>query len=62
MTTTELRAEIKDAIDKIPDTALNGVLGLLHDLQEHSADDLELINFVRDSFREDRELLQKLAQ
>lgn len=61
MTTVELKAEIKDAVDKIPETALNGVLELLHDLQDQP-EDVELITFVRQSFKEDRELLQKLAQ
>ena len=62
MTTIQLRAEIKEAVDKVPDTALNGILDLLHELQDQPASDLELINFVRQAFKEDRVLLEKLAQ
>ena len=62
MTTLQLRTEIKQAIDTIPESLLTDILEHIHELQQQSADKAELIEFLKQSVTEDRELLQKLAE
>jgi hypothetical protein len=62
MTAIQLRTEIKQAVDKVPESELTGLLEHVHQLQQQSADKAELIEFMKQSVIEDRELLQKLAE
>jgi hypothetical protein len=62
MTTLQLRTEIKQAVDKIPESLLTDLLEHIHELERQAADKAELIEFMRQSVVEDRELLQKLAE
>ena len=62
MTTLQLRTEIKQAVDKIPESLLTDLLEHIHELEQQSADKAELIEFMKQSVIEDRELLQKLAE
>jgi hypothetical protein len=62
MTTLQLRKEIKHAVDKVPESALTDLLEHVHELQKQAEAKAELIEFMKQSLIEDRELLQKLAE
>ncbi len=62
MTALQLRTEIKKAVDKIPESLLTDLLEHIHELEQQPKDKAELIEFLKQSVVEDRELLQKLAE
>ena len=62
MTALQLRTEIKQAVDKIPESLLTNLLEHIHELEQQAVDKAELIEFIKQSLVEDRELLQKLAE
>ena len=62
MTTLQLRKAIKHAVDKVPESVLTDLLEHVHELQKQAEDKAELIEFMKQSLIEDRELLQKLAE
>ena len=62
MTTIEVKTEIQQALDKIPESVLKYVLDYMNELQKHTADDIELADFMKQTLIEDRELLEKLAR
>jgi hypothetical protein len=61
MTHSELKLEIQKAIDHVPDTVLEEILGYLKQLQSSSEDKVELSRNLKRILLEDKELLQKLA-
>jgi hypothetical protein len=62
MTHSELKYEIQKAIDHVPDTVLEEILGYLKQLQATSAEGIELSKNLKRILSEDKELLEKLAQ
>jgi hypothetical protein len=62
MTTVQLKTEIQKVLDKVPEDVLKDVLDYMNELQKHSAEDIELAKFMKQTLIEDRELLEKLAQ
>ena len=62
MTTLELRSEIHKAIDNVPENVLPEILGYINAIQQPSADRENLKKFIDKVFKEDDELLRKLAQ
>jgi len=62
MTTIQLKTEIQKVLDKVPEDVLKDVLDYMNELQKHSAEDIELAKFMKQTLIEDRELLEKLAQ
>ena len=62
MTALQLRTEIKQAVDKIPESLLTNLLEHIHELEQQAVDKAELIEFIKQSLVEDRELLEKLAE
>jgi hypothetical protein len=62
MTTVQLKTEIQKVLDKVPEDVLTYLLNYVKELQKHSSDDIELVRFMKESFIEDGELLEKLAQ
>jgi hypothetical protein len=62
MSTAEIKIEILQAIDNVPEGALLDVLNYLKQLQNQSTDDIRLTTNLRKILLEDRGLLEKLAQ
>ena len=62
MTHSQLKEEIQKAIDLVPDTILEDILGYLKQVQTNSLENVELSRNLRKILSEDKELLQKLAQ
>ncbi|RKR81615.1 hypothetical protein BDD43_1765 [Mucilaginibacter gracilis] len=62
MSAEEIKTEILQAIDNVPEGALLDVLNYLKQLQNQSPDDIRLTTNLRKILLEDRGLLEKLAQ
>lgn len=62
MTAVQLKTEIQKVLDKVPEDVLKDVLDYMNELQKHSAEDIELAKFMKQTLIEDRELLEKLAR
>ena len=62
MTTKQIKVEIKKTIDTLPDKILEDILSYLKQVQKTSLKDIEVYSHLRQIFREDKELLEKLAQ
>jgi hypothetical protein len=61
MTTTDLKLEIKKAIDSVPDSVLVDIFEYLKQIQTTPSEKVELSQHLRLILREDKELLQRLA-
>lgn len=62
MATEELRKEITEAIDNIPNNVLVDVLKYIKPLENKSKDKVQLSQNLSDILKEDRNLLEKLAK
>lgn len=62
MTHNELKYEIQQVIDNVPDSILEDVLNYLKVLQANPADKIMLSSNLKRILSEDKELLEKLAQ
>jgi hypothetical protein len=62
MTTQQLRAEINKFLDKVPEAVLKDVLDFLEEAQTKTKRQIDLSRNLRKILREDKDLLQKLAQ
>ena len=62
MTTRQIKSRIKEAIDNIPDNALEEILNYLEEIQGKTEDDVLKSQRLRKILTEDRELLEKLAR
>jgi len=62
MSTKELKTEIHKVIDTVPDDLLNDILDYLKTIQSKSADTVTLSHELSLIIKEDKELLEKLAQ
>jgi len=62
MTTKDLRKEINRVIQQVPDDFLNDVLSYLKQIEKKSAKDIESFRHLKQIFKEDHELLEKLAK
>lgn len=62
MTKAEIKNEIQNLLDTVPENVLQDILGLLKRLQNQPGDKLELSHSLRKILTEDKELLEKLAQ
>jgi len=61
MTTTDLKIEIKKAIDNIPESVLVDLLDYLKQIQLTSLEKTDLSRHLGLILREDKELLERLA-
>jgi len=61
MDNTQLKKEIHEAIEKLPEYLLPHVLNYLNSIQSESPDKKTLREFVDKVFKEDANLLQRLA-
>ena len=62
MTHSELKYEIQQVIDNVPDSVLEEVLNYLKVVQANPVDKIMLSKNMKRILSEDKELLEKLAQ
>jgi len=62
MTTKDLRKEINRVIQKVPDDFLTEILSYLKEVENKSMNDFESFRHLKQIFKEDQELLEKLAK
>lgn len=62
MTTKEIKSEIQKSLDKVPESVLQDVLKFLKQIENHSADKVNLTMNLKDILTEDKELLERLAK
>ena len=62
MTTKDLRKEINRVIQKVPDDFLTEILSYLKEFENKPGKDVESLKHLKQIFREDQELLEKLAK
>ncbi len=62
MPNPDLKEEIKQIIDTIPNSALNELLLYLKEIKRNSEFDANYVTNLNKILKEDRELLRKLAQ
>jgi hypothetical protein len=62
MTSVQLKSEIQEALDQIPEKVLPYVLDFLKELKSKPEGDVELADFLMRTLSEDKELLKKLAE
>ena len=62
MSTQELKREIQNVIDEVPETVLNDILEYLKQVRTLSKDKVDKIENLKKILREDNELLQRLAK
>jgi hypothetical protein len=62
MTTKEIRKEINRVIQEVPENFLEDILSYLKQIEKKSKNDVEAFSDLKRIFREDQELLEKLAK
>jgi hypothetical protein len=62
MTTKQLRKEIAKVIQIVPESLLEDILSYLKKIENTSKEDIETFINLKKIFKEDQELLDKLAQ
>ena len=62
MTTKDLRKEINRVIEKVPDDFLTEILKYLKEVENKTVKDFESLKHIKQIFKEDQELLEKLAK
>jgi len=62
METKDIRKEINKVIEKMPDDILENILDYLKEVEQQVFDKVKLAQNFKKILKEDKELLQKLAQ
>jgi len=62
MTTKDLRKEINRVIQEVPENFLEDILSYLRSIEKKSKKDIEALSDLKRIFKEDQELLEKLAK
>jgi len=62
MTTLELKSEIHKAVENVPENALPEIFDYINSFNKSSADKEPLDKFIDRVFKEDDNLLRRLAQ
>jgi uncharacterized tellurite resistance protein B-like protein len=62
MTVKQIKQEIQKSLDNLPENVLQQVLEYLQEVQRSGTDKVKLTSDLNKILREDRDLLQRLAQ
>ena len=62
MTTKDIRKEINRVIQEVPENFLEDILSYLKQIEKKSKTDLDVLSDLKRIFKEDQELLEKLAK
>ncbi len=62
MTTQQIKSEIKNVLDKVPESVLNDILDYLRGYHDNTKDQIEMTRRLKKILTEDKNLLEKLAQ
>ncbi len=62
MTTKDLRKEINRVIQEVPENFLEDILSYLRNIEKKSKKDIDALSNLKRIFKEDHELLEKLAK
>ena len=62
MTTKDLRKEINRVIEKVPDDFLTEILTYLKEVENKTKNDFETLKHIKQIFKEDQELLERLTK
>jgi len=62
MTTKDLRKEINRVIRKVPDDFLDDILAFLKEVENKSKNNFDSLRHLKKIFKQDQELLEKLAK
>ncbi len=62
MTTQDLRKEISRVIQEVPENFLEDILSYLRQIEKKPHKDIEALTDLKRIFKEDQELLEKLAK
>ncbi|MFH1322085.1 MAG: hypothetical protein ABII90_15715 [Bacteroidota bacterium] len=62
MTTQQIKSEIKNVLDKVPESVLNDILDYLRGYHDNTKDQIEMSRHLKKILAEDKDLLEKLAQ
>ncbi len=62
MTTKDLRKEINRVIQEVPENFLEDILSYLRQIEKKPQRDIEALTELKRIFKEDQELLEKLAK
>ena len=62
MKTKDLRKEINRVIQEVPENFLEDILSYLRNIEKKSKKDIEALSDLKRIFKEDQELLEKLAK
>ena len=62
MTTKDLRMEINRVMENVPDDFLSEILNYLKEVENKTKQDLSSVQRIKRILKEDKDLLEKLAQ
>lgn len=62
MSTQELKQEINKSLDEVPESVLREILSLLKQVENQSPERVDLSMRLSQILKEDKELLERLAQ
>jgi len=62
MTTKDLRMEINRVMENVPDDFLSEILNYLKEVENKAKQDLSSVQRIKRILKEDKDLLEKLAQ
>ncbi len=62
MTTLEVKTQIQNILDQVPENILHDILDYLKQIQHQSHDQIKFSNNLKKILTEDKELLERLAK
>ncbi|MEO6520721.1 MAG: hypothetical protein ABIN91_03525 [Mucilaginibacter sp.] len=62
MSTAEIKIEIQQVLDSVPEDALVNILDYLKQFQNQTQDQIELAGYIKKIITEDKNLLERLAK
>ena len=59
MTAIQYKTAIQTELEQVPENLLKDLLDYIKEFKKHTAEDIELVNFLKQTLIEDRELTRK---